>query len=335
MTKRLTTRIWTILLVASLGACGDANVEGPTIVTPAFRPPQVTAPAPATIFSVGPLSTLPDVTVNGVTYDTAGANVTVNGVVATLQDLEIGHIVTVNGTVNAGGVAGSANSVEFDANVVGPVDGIDASQRRIVVMGQSILLDADTTFDPRIDRLSLAGLSADVVVQISGLPAGNGDITATRVELSSAGSKYQVIGTVSGLDIGNLSFGINGLTVDYSSALVIDLPGGMPRNTMDIVVRGSIAADGRFIVEQMESGARDSGLAAGTRVAVAGYITNYRSDTDFVVSGFPVTTEVLTIFSHGMRQDLAPGAKVEVEGRRTAGGVIIADRIGFGSLTWR
>lgn len=330
MTMRLVTRIWTILLVSSLGACGDANIEGPKFVQPSFTPPEISAPA--TIFSVGPLSALPNATVNGVTYDTSGAHVTVNGTVGTLEDLEIGHVVTVNGTVNAGGLAGSANRVEFDANVVGPLDSIDASQRRIVVMGQTVLLDADTAFDPRIDRQSLAGLNAGVVVRISGLPAGGGDIAATRVELAPAGSSFQVIGTVSGLDIGNLSFRINGLTVDYSSALVIDLPGGMPRDATEVVVRGSMAAAGRFIVEQMESGARDSGLAAGTRVAIAGYVTNYRSDNDFVVGGFSVSTDVQTIFFHGMRRDLFAGAKVEVEGQRTAGRVIVAERIEFGSL---
>jgi len=330
MTKQLNTRLWIFLLVSLLAACGDGSIKGPTVVLPSFQPAQSTAATK--IVSVGPLSALRNATVNGVTYNTMGANVTVNGVVGTLADLEIGHIVTVTGTVNTGGMAGSANSVDFDANIVGPVDSIDASQRRIVVMGQSVLLDADTTFDPRIDRLSLAGLSAGVVAQISGLPAESGDIVATRVELASAGSNFQLIGAVSGLDIGNLSFQINGLTVDYSSALVIDLPGGMPGAAMEVVVRGSLAANGRFIVEQMESSARDSGVPAGTRVDIAGYITNYRSDADFVVGGFSVSTDIHTIFFHGMRNYLGLGAKVEVGGQRTASGVIVADHIDFGSL---
>lgn len=322
---------WVLLLVSLLTACGDSHIVWPAINLPEF--PWPTSSMPTDVVSVGPISELPNAVVNGVTYNTTATNATVNGTTGALTDLQIGHIVTVSGTLSKGWETGIADSVEFEANVVGPVESIDTSLRQIVVMGQPIFFDTDTAFDSGIDPLSLTGLNVGTVVQISGFPVGSGEIVATRVEPALSNSDFQVIGTVTGLHLGNLSFQINGLEVDYSSAFTINLPGGMPAEAMNVLVRGSLSTDGRFIAEQIMDVAQDENIAAGTQMEITGYILNYHSDTDFEVSGFPVTTDSQTIFYFGKREDLWPGVKVEINGQRTASGAIIADLIGFDGLS--
>jgi len=321
---------WILLLVSLLTACGDSHIVWPDVNLPEF--PLPSSMPPLDVVSVGPISELPNAVVNGVTYNTTATNVTINGTTGALTDLQIGHIVTVSGTLSKGWETGIAASVEFEANVVGPIESIDTSRRQIVVMGQPILFDTDTAFDSGIDPLSLTGLNVGTVVQISGFPAGSGEIVATRVEPALSNSDFQVIGTVTGLDLGNLSFQINGLEVDYSSAFIIDLPDGMPAEAMNVVVRGSLSTDGQFIAAQIMDVAQDGNIAAGTQMEITGYILNYHSDTDFEVSGFPVTTDYQTIFYFGKREDLWPGAKVEINGQRTVSGAIVADQIGFDGL---
>ena len=321
---------WLLLLASLMTACGDSHVKGPTVNYPDFE--WTPSNEPTEVVSVGPISALPKANVNGVTYNTAAANVTLNGTTGVFTDLKIGHIVTIDGRLNQGRATGNADHIEFKANVLGPIEHIDTWLQRIVVMGQSVLFDSNTTFDHGIDPISLVGLNLGSVARISGFTTAGGEIVATRIEPAPSNSGFQVIGAVSGLDLGNFTFQINGLVVDYSSAVIIDLPGGMPADAMKVAVRGSLATDGRFVVEQISDIAPGANIAVGIHMEISGYISSYQSDTNFQVSGFPVTTDFHTTFYSGMRDDLSLGAKVEIHGQRTSSGAIVADQIGFGSL---
>ncbi len=328
--KRMKLPPWILLLASLLTACGDSHIEGGTTNFPDFEWPP--SDQPAEVVSIGPISALPKAIVNGVSYNTSEATVTLNGTTGVFTDLKIGHIVTINGRLNRGWATGFADCVEFEANVLGPVEHIDTSLHRIVVMGQSVLFDPDTAFDAGIDPHSLTGLSVGALVQVSGFSTAGGEIVATRVEPAPGNSEFQIIGAVEALDIGNFTFRINGLVVDYSNAMIIDLPDGMPADSMKVILRGSLTADGRFVVAQMMDFAPGRNIAASTQMEITGYISSYQSDTDFEVNGFPVTTDFQTMFYSGKRRDLRLGEKVEIEGRRTASRAIIAGRIGFGSL---
>ncbi len=239
-----------LVLIFLLGACSggniDVSVEGP--IVPNFPP----VPTSEAITAHGIITGLGDLTVNDVVYAANAATVTINGQPGNLSDLELGQIVTVNGRINALGRTGTAHHIRFDANLLGPVENVDAQSDRLIVMGQSVITDLDTRFGAGIDRDTFRGLSVGSIVQVSGYEDAAGAIRATRIDIAPANAESHVVGRVAGLDIANMLFTINRLTVDYSNAVLIDLPGGAPAEGLKVRVFGSVAG-GLFIVERLVS----------------------------------------------------------------------------------
>jgi len=320
-----------LTLVALLAACsgGDVNVSANV------RGTGIDLPLPPTqnsedVTAKGAITGLGGVTVNDVYYATNSVIVTVNGQPGTLADLKHGHIITVSGRINADGRSGTANSILFDADLIGPVDDLDAPNDQLIVMGQSVITDGDTLFGGGIDPGTFAGLSVGNVVQISGYPDAAGTIRATRIDPAAMNAELQLIGEASSVDAANLRFRINRLTVDYSSAIVIDLPGGAPSNGMTLKVIGTMSG-GHFVVERLETPARLVG-ATGQRVQTAGVITRFNSSSDFDVNNSAVSIDAGTAFLNGDADDLALNTRLVIDGDFTANGRITANRISFGRL---
>src|SRR5471030_2014376 len=76
------------------------------------------------ITSVGLVTAVGSITVNGVKFDTQGAAVTVDGVGGHDSDLKVGLVTTVTGTLNSDGVTGKATSVEVDNELKGTLDAL-------------------------------------------------------------------------------------------------------------------------------------------------------------------------------------------------------------------
>jgi hypothetical protein len=212
----------------------------------------------AALSALGPIAELNSFTVNGIHYDTNATNVNINGQPANVSDLKLGQVVTLEGEVNFSDGTGRANEISYSSSVIGPVENIDATLKRLVVMGQTVLSSADTVFDPSIDPDTFAGLTLGAITQISGFRNDDGDIMATRVELDTASTGVQIIGTAAGHDLANLLFTISGLTVDYSGANFIDVPGGAPTNGMRVKAIGTTSG-GLFVVEQLTQVTGDVG----------------------------------------------------------------------------
>jgi CHASE2 domain-containing sensor protein len=60
-------------------------------------------------------------------------------------DLRVGQVVRIEGRVNEDGVTGTANSITFDDEVEGPVQSLDLAANRLVVLGQTVQVSADTS----------------------------------------------------------------------------------------------------------------------------------------------------------------------------------------------
>ncbi|MGB1012469.1 MAG: hypothetical protein ACPGVP_22400, partial [Thiolinea sp.] len=66
-----------------------------------------------------------------------------DGVSASGQsDYRIGEVVTIKGSVNADGVSGVANSVEFDDLLEGTVSQPSSDGNTLQVLGQTVMTDA-------------------------------------------------------------------------------------------------------------------------------------------------------------------------------------------------
>ena len=327
-TQNIRSRYPGLALLLFLGACSGGNinvdVQGPVIPN---IPPASTS---ETITTHGVIADLGSVTINDVNYVTSGAMVTVNGQAGTLADLELGQVVTLTGRINWAGQSGAANRIDMDANLVGPVESIDAANGRLIVMGQTVTRDTDTLFASGIDPDTFAGLVVGTVVQISGYADAAGSIKATRVDPAAGNAELQLIGKVTGLDLANRVFTINRLTADYGNAVFIDVPGGAPSDGMMVKAFGALSG-GLFTIERLVAAPDIPGFT-GQRVHLGGIITRFNSTSDFDVNGRAVFTNASTAYTNGDAGDLGLNAEIVIDGDFASGNRIRVDRVTFGHL---
>ena len=285
----------------------------------------------------GVVSGFGSIFVNGVEFDTDSAEFEVDddSVGSGQDDLNVGDTVIVTFDPDVAGNV--AETVFSDDAVEGPIDSIDLAGGQLVVAGQMVLVDAATSFDDSIPTASLAGLTVGDFVEVNGLFDSNGDIRATRIELSDG--EVEVHGVIELLDTDAQTFSINDLVVDYGTMpAVIDdnFPGGMFANGDFAEVKGpNPGPNSPLLATKVE--AEGLGLEAGdgqnfddfdeVEVELEGFITRFASATDFDVSGFPVTTNSSTQFEGGGAGDLALNVKVEVEGDLNGNNVLVADEV--------
>ena len=312
-------------LLALLVGCGGG---GGGTTPPADNNPPPVGGIGRTGIAQGPISTFGSIVVNGVHYDTNSATFTINGAPGSQDDLRVGQIVTVSGSIDDNGVDGDADEVEFDDNVTGPIESIDPVTGQLVVLGQTILISPETSFDDSISPASIDGLVVDDIIEISGLVDASGRITATRIESKAGTTELEVRGIVGNLDTTGLRFDINGLTVDYSSATLENFSGGTITGGDLVEAKGtSFGAGGELIATRVKREDGLAGVADGIHIEIQGFITRFQSIQDFDVSGLPVTTTTSTVYEGGVESDLGLNVKVEVEGDVDASGVLVATKV--------
>ncbi|MES9943544.1 MAG: DUF5666 domain-containing protein [Candidatus Thiodiazotropha sp.] len=280
----------------------------------------------AALTTFGSITELNSANVNGIRYDTNQAEVIINGLSATIADLKLGQVVTLEGEVNFSSALGSAFEIQHNASVVGPVEDVDTVTNRLIVMDQFVLTDNDTVFDPSIDPDTFAGLTLGATVQVSGFLNADGDIVATRIEPDTTSTGMQLIGNVSGMDSVNMLFTINGLTVDYSTQT--NPP--MLDNGQLVLARGALNLNGILETDEIVS-IVNSAVTPGERVYLGGIITRFVSTTDFDLNGFMVTTDSSTSYVNGVAGDLQSNAQITIDGEVSVNGdSVLAKQITFG-----
>ncbi len=313
-----------LLCLTLLWACSSGGSSGSS---PAPAMPPITEPISATGVITAVLG---EVTVNGVRYETPATTVTINGQPGSFLDLKPGQVVSLEGTIEVNAANGTTDLIEYQATVIGPVESIDAGLGRLVVMGQTVLTDAETLFDSRLDPNNFAPLVMGSIVQVSGFLNADGEIVATLVEFDTATVGVQIIGRVAGLDLSNMLFTVNGLSIDYSAATIVDLPTGAPVADLLVVVRGTLA-NGILLADELESLYDSAGGVPDERAQVQGWVTRFGSTNDFDLNGLPVTTDADTDFGNGAVSDLKANVQITIDGRVAADGrSILASEILFG-----
>lgn len=320
------------VLILSVTACGGSSGGGAiTAASPPPPPPPPPAPVSGigrTGFAKGPVATFGSIVVNGVRYETNSAVFTINDSVGSQNDLRVGNVVTVQGTIDSNGTTGTADAVTFDDLVKGPVESVDVVGSSLVVLGQTVLVRPDTTFDDGFSPAALDGVSVAQIVEVSGQFDANGDIVATRIDPKPAGTQFEVHGTVSALDSANMLFNLTNLVVDFSSATLDNFSGGQINNGDFVEAKGtSLGASGELIATQVELESLVPNANDGDRVEIEGFITRFVSATDFDVAGLPVTTNANTVFEGGVAGDLGLNIKVEAEGDIDGNGTLVATKI--------
>jgi hypothetical protein len=289
--------------------------------------------------STGVITGFGSIILNEGAIGTNGADFIIDDSPGSEDDLDVGDVVIV--TFDPTSPNPNATTVFSNEIVEGPIDSIDNGQSQLVVAGQTVRVDGDTSFDDSISPASLDGLAPGQFVEISGLFDANGIISATRIEPGT--DQTEVHGTIENLNAGAQTFQINALLVDYGAvpAIIDDFAGGVPVQGAFAEVKGTnFGGAGELLATKVEADA--IGIAADDRInfddfdeveiEVEGFITRFASATDFDVDGIPVTTNGQTVFefeddSPATPADIGLNTKVEVEGDVSALGVLVADKV--------
>ena len=270
--------------------------------------------------------------VNGIEFETDSSSFDVDDDNAASQnDLDIGMVVTVVGTVNDDGVSGDAVSIEYDDEVEGPiannpVEDADMTTKTFTVFDITVIVDKNTTVFSATDY---ASLSKNDMVEISGFFDGSGVLTATWIEkqgeLSLGSSEVEIKGTVT--DFNDVdTFTLDGVTVMFDGTTDLsEIPGGVIADGQYVEVKGVLnTATAIFAlrIELEDEGFEDSNNA----VSIEGLVTDYNGLGDFKVSGQQVDATAADISPQSLAASLGNGDKVEVEGLVT-GGVLRAAEV--------
>jgi len=322
-----------ILVMMVLGACGGGGSSAPPAST--SPPPTGGITGTGAFVAFGTVTGFGSIIVNGIEYDTSAATFTIDGNPGFQDGLAVGDIVLVKGMIDDDSTIDLAESVEFDDNVEGPIatGSINTATGSLVVMGQQVIVDAETSFDDNISPASLDGLVDDDVVEISGYVKADGSIHATRIESKSPGGEFEITGTVTATPT-TTTFEIGTLTVDFEFATSVrNFPGSRAVQTGDLVEAKGALDSATMTLDATSVEFKGDRLAGddGDHVEVQGFITRFGSERDFDVSdettvdcdttnGCTVTTEGAPVGTLGLN------IKVEVKGRYE-GGVLVATSV--------
>ena len=256
------------------------------------------------------------------------------------DELAVGMVVTVTGTVNADGVTGTADHIEFDDELEGIVNAVNVGADgtgTMTVMGQIVVLNTTTIFESDVAGIGSADLIvAGNVVEVSGFSSGDGTVYATRMEVKLAvhsGEEIELKGIITNLT--DTTFNLGGLTVDFSSAMFDDnIPDGTLSNDLYVEVKSTVGfVNGDLIASEVEledDGDMELEGDEGDDVELNGIVTAVHSDTAFEIGGHVVIITKSTSFEHGNADDITPGISLEAEGELNADGELLADEIELG-----
>ncbi len=280
--------------------------------------------------SVGSITGFGSIWVNGVRYDVSQASFVRDGTVASGQDdYLIGEVVTIIGVINADGISGVAETVEFDDALEGTVTEVTTDGSSIEVLGRVIQTDASTVF---YGFSQLSDLQLGNVLEISGAQDAEGVIQASSIVLkqlvfTASESKLEVEGVISDVDMSAKTFQLGSLLIDYSVA-ELELPNNTPENGQYVEVESELSPQGNLILaSEVESADEYPEFELGQEIELEGYVTSFTSTQQFSVSGQPVMTNASTEVENGLLTDVQLNSFVEIEGYINEQGVLIADEV--------
>jgi hypothetical protein len=297
------------LLLVACGADQVAGIQGSG------------APVASGVTSVGTVTGFGSVFVDGVEYGTSSAQIRLDDQSGTESQLRVGQIVTVRGTLDASGNAGTASEITFNSDVKGPIGQIDLVAGTFTVLSQTVRVTDATLFDESVRPAELASLATGAAVQVSGFMNAAGEIVASRIDPTGS-TELQLKGNAQSLDATARTFRINTLTVDYSAATV----SGTLANASTVIVRGnSVNGSGVLVATRVQVVGGASG-AVNDNGRVEGLVTSFTSNADFSVNGLRVVTDASTQF---VLQGLTLGVDlpVNVRGTFNANGALLATRV--------
>lgn len=278
----------------------------------------------ATAYAAGPITGFGSVFVGGVRFDDSAATVEdADGGGRSRDDLRLGMTVEIDSsaiTTDSSGSAASARRIHFESEIQGLVGAVFVNLGSFTVLGQTVLVDANTVFDERISG-GLAGLGSGQAVEVYAIyDAAALRYRATRVEPSALAGGLRLRGPVRQLSVSDLKLTIG--SNEYSYADATNAQANNLAVGQFVRLRMSLSL-GRWVVQSF--GAAPRTVPDGDGVEVEGQVSAFTSISAFSVNGRPVDASAATLVPAG-GAGLVVGARVEVEGVVRAG-VFVASKV--------
>lgn len=281
-------------------------------------------------FAVGTISGFGSIIVNGVRYDDRSASVVDDDDDASSSGaLAIGQVVELRGSVASDGLTGTASSVSFFSELKGPITAVGANS--VTVFGQVVNVNATTVY---ANATGLAALAVGNVIEVYGLPAAGGAITATRIEreaisIADYRGDFRVRGVVSGLvsTSPGQRFTVGSVLVQTDGNTRTE---GTVANGVFVKVRlnTTVNSDTSYTAVRVKVKKRvyESGV---NKAEVQGLVSEFTSLTaPFKVNGYPVQLDTSVTYEHGVAGDLNNGVRIEAKGAVTTD-VLVVRKIEF------
>ena len=236
-----TERILALSVAAALAGCGGGSDSTATS-------PPAASPTPQT--TVGKITGFGSIYVNGIEYETTGATYEVDDMLASGDaSLAVGMVVNVQGSVNADGRTGQANSVSYDDDIEGIVadlttDADDPGIKTFTVMGVTIQASSTSTnFEGEDDPdFSFDTIMDGDIVEVSGEFSGDVLIASYIEKQDALDDDVEAKGTVD-LYNGTDAFVLilrNGSTLDVTIATGAELPAAGVADGQFVEIEGTI-----------------------------------------------------------------------------------------------
>lgn len=281
-----------------------------------------------TIASRGVITGFGSVYVNGTRYHTGGTRFSIDDDNGVESDLRVGMIVTVKGTRGANGASGRANQIFYDNELKGPVASIvyddvnpaNATMATLVILGQSVTVNLDTTIDDD-GGLAFDTIQVGDVLEVSGFVT-DAALVATHIELQANDLEIELKGEIKNL--GPNSFDINGFPVSYGPGTQLDDISTLA-DDLFVEVEGQLNAAGTILIAS-EIEREDRGLDDDMDDAeVEGAIYDFDPvGMTFKIMGQAVDASGAVLYPSTLV--LADDLIVEAEGH-IVNGVLVADEV--------
>ncbi|GAB5453457.1 MAG: hypothetical protein Hals2KO_37850 [Halioglobus sp.] len=267
------------------------------------------------VTSSGTIDGFGSIFVNGIKFETDEARVLIGGSNARQDDLALGMVVVVTGTINADGRTGVATRVEYEEEVQGPIASITADADGDVllldVLGKLVIVERTGTV---LDGVTFESLNVGDVVEVSGFTNEDDQVRATRVkkkaDLFVGDNEVALKGAVE--EVTDTQFRLGGIFINYDAADLSDIPNGMLTEGAEVEVRGEFTGSS-IVANRVEEGI---GLAAvfnaDSELKVQGTVTGFVRPSQFRVNDVRVDARDAALYPEDFIVN--DGMEVQVNG---------------------
>jgi len=320
-----------LIVGCSGGETGTGGLENPAPI-----------PTDEITTSVGRITSLDGVSVNGVKYNTDNSSVTLDGELGSTSNLEIGMVVAVQGKISDNQLMGDAVHIEYRDVLEGIVIATNLNSDGIGILnilGQTVIVDLLTVFDSD-EESEITDLNQIVngnVIEVSGFTSGYGTIYATRIELKDenyeTGHEIEVKGVVSNLT--DTEFYIGQLQINYTNAQQMEfMADGLSEGQL-VQVSSIVGLDakGKFIADAVilqGNGNTGFQMNEGENILLEGVVTTLITvEQEFILNGQLILINGTTNVVNGIANEIVEEKVLVVEGYINASGAVVAQRILF------